>query len=484
LSGNVMDSNRYNFCVEGSPQSVDTSNLVDGKPVYYFVNQSDIVVNPVAYPEVGYLGFVNCVNVTVQGMNLTNNGQGLLLAYTNDSKITGNSLANNKLGIDLESSSSNTLSGNNVTNDYDGQIAILLTDSCNNNNIYGNALIDLTGNGDGINVENSCNDNVISGNVVTGNVTGFGVGIILMESCNNNTISDNSVARNGQGIFLEDSSNSNSISGNNVTANELEGVCLELCDSNDISGNNVTGSPDYGISLGSSSNNTLSGNNVANNYWGIDLDSSCNNNTIYHNNFVNNTSQVPPFFSGGTNTWDNGYPSGGNYWSDYNGTDLCSGPYQNVTGSDGIGDTPYVIDANNTDYYPLMGMFSDFNVAVGVDVQVVSNSTVSDFEFNGTAILFNVSGENGTMGFCSVCIPTAMLNGTLKVFVNGTQVQFSLLPSLNSTSSYVYFTYSHSTEQVIILPEFPSFLILQLMMIATLLGVIIYKKKAVKTSKS
>jgi hypothetical protein len=177
------------------------------------------------------------------------------------------------------------------------------------------------------------------------------------------------------------------------------------------------------------------------------------------------------------NKWDNGYPSGGNYWSDYNGTDLYSGPYQNVTGSDGIGDTPYVIDANNTDHYPLMGAFTDFNVAPGVDVQVVSNSTLSDFDFNGTAILFNVSGANGTTGFCNVCVPTALLNGTLSVFVNGTQVQYNLLPTSNSSISYLYFTYGHSTEQVIIVPEFPDSLVLAIFMLATTLAIAIHKKK-------
>jgi hypothetical protein len=130
---------------------------------------------------------------------------------------------------------------------------------------------------------------------------------------------------------------------------------------------------------------------------------------------------------------------------------LHSGLFQNVTGSDGIGDTPYVIDANNTDDYPLMGMFSDFSVAEGVDVQIVSNSTVSDFQFNGTAILFNVSGTNGTTGFCNVRIPTSLLNGTLTVLVNETQVQYSLLPSSNSTQTYLHFTYGHSTEHVIIM---------------------------------
>ncbi len=61
-----------------------------------------------------------------------------------------------------------------------------------------------------------------------------------------------------------------------------------------------------------------------------------------------------PFTSSrSANTWDDGYPSGGNYWSDYQSSDFYCGPYQNMTGSDGLGDTPYVIDANNTDHYPL-----------------------------------------------------------------------------------------------------------------------------------
>ena len=54
------------------------------------------------------------------------------------------------------------------------------------------------------------------------------------------------------------------------------------------------------------------------------------------------------------NIWNNGYPSGGNHWSDYTGIDIYSGPYQNETGSDGKGDAPYSIDVNNVDHYPLM----------------------------------------------------------------------------------------------------------------------------------
>jgi hypothetical protein len=87
------------------------------------------------------------------------------------------------------------------------------------------------------------------------------------------------------------------------------------------------------------------------------------NNTVYHNNFIDNTQQVHqpwwdyPAIPASVNVWDDGYPSGGNYWSDYNGTDLHSGPYQNETGYDWIGDSPYIVDQNNTDRYPLMYPF-------------------------------------------------------------------------------------------------------------------------------
>ena len=58
------------------------------------------------------------------------------------------------------------------------------------------------------------------------------------------------------------------------------------------------------------------------------------------------------------NVWDNDYPSGGNCWSDYAGTDSYTGPFQNETGSDGIGDTPFTFDSNNTDRYPLMNSWN------------------------------------------------------------------------------------------------------------------------------
>jgi len=120
----------------------------------------------------------------------------------------------------------------------------------------------------------------------------------------------------------------------------------------------------YGIWLSYASNNSIVGNNItANSDAGVRIDSS--GNEFYHNNF-NNTRQLYDPFSQRVNVWDDGYPSGGNYWSDLNPADVFSGSYQNETGSDKIGDTPYIIDANNTDSYPLIHPYGyvpspDFN---------------------------------------------------------------------------------------------------------------------------
>lgn len=326
-------------------------------------------------------------------------------------------------------------------------------------------------------LENSSNSNTISWNNITNNSYG-----VYLSNCSNISISANSMTQNSNYDIMLYNSSYNDISNNNAKSPNEACIFLDYSSRNIISNNDLTS---YGVSIRlwfSSDNNTLTENNLRGDAYGIECESDSSNNSIYHNNFIGNANYVST--GGCINIWDGGYPAGGNYWSNYTGFDVKSGPYQNQTGSDGIGDTPYVIDSSNQDNFPLIGGFSDFNVAEGVDVQVVSNSTVSDFQFNGTAILFNVSGTNGTTGFCNVCIPTALLNGTPTVFVNGTQVQYSLLPSLDSTTSYLYFTYKHSTEQVIILSEFPSFLILPLMMMATLLAVMIYKKKGVKTSQS
>ncbi|MGD0496629.1 MAG: NosD domain-containing protein [Candidatus Bathyarchaeia archaeon] len=438
LSGNVMEGNRYNFGVDGYAlshylHSIDASNLVNGKPVYYFVNQSDMMVSADSYPEIGYLGLVDCANVTARGLNLTSNAQGILVAFTNDSKITGNNVANNAYGIVLGSSFDNILSGNNVTSSQ----------------MFGIVLGSSQGYPDF-----SSNSNILSGNNIAG--THYYFGIWLISSSNNTLVGNNVTANFQDGIRLSYSSNNNTLLGNNATANNRGGIYLD-----------------------SSSGNSIVGNNIENNdYAGIELISSSGN-SLFHNNIINNINGTVTVASW-VNTWDNGYPSGGNYWSDHNGTDVCSGPHQNETGSDGIGDLTYIIDANNTDNYPLMGMFSSFNASLGYSVDVVSNSTIEDlayFESNSTVTLRVSNMTVGqTNGFCRLTIPHGLLSPPYTITINGTQVSYAPIFE-NETLSIIYFSYEHSKLEIIIIPEFPSLLILPLVFIATLLAVIVCRRK-------
>jgi parallel beta-helix repeat protein len=158
------------------------------------------------------------------------------------------------------------------------------------------------------------------------------------------------------------------ISGLTVCDGGICGIYLDHANNVSLVGNIVANNTIRGIEFIDSENSVVKENTIVNNGQGILLSDS--NGILYHNNFVNNNQQT---YSDTTNAWDIGYPSGGNYWSDYTGTDLYSGPYQNETGSDGIGDTPYSIDNNNADNYPLMNPYAGHDISI---LSVVSPKTI------------------------------------------------------------------------------------------------------------
>jgi len=121
------------------------------------------------------------------------------------------------------------------------------------------------------------------------------------------------------------------------------GIRLSFSEDIVISGNTIASNVIYGIDLSLSDNNIITGNNITSNLVSLIL-YMASSNIIYHNNFIDNTEK--PTVSGiSPNIWDGGYPSGGNYWSDYTGIDA---------NGDGIGDTPYIINWMNKDRYPFM----------------------------------------------------------------------------------------------------------------------------------
>ncbi|MFQ5999361.1 MAG: nitrous oxide reductase family maturation protein NosD [Candidatus Bathyarchaeia archaeon] len=268
---------------------------------------------------------------------------------------------------------------------------------------------------------------------------------------NSNVIESNKVTDNLVGIDISMASSKNKIENNDVISNELYGIALiHGAHSNEVENNNIFQNK-YGIRMSyRSENNSIFNNQIINNQVGIYEDELTHGYRIFHNNFINNTLEVD-LHNSSVNAWDNGVE--GNYWSNYNGTDFDQ---------DGIGDAPYILNQNNQDNHPLMGMFSDFPVTweeKTYHVTTICNSTISAFQFDqvNEVIRFNVTGENETLGFCRIRIPKALMDyASYTVLVDGsTPLMEKELPRSNSTHEYLYFTYTHSTREITITPELP-----------------------------
>jgi parallel beta-helix repeat protein len=193
--------------------------------------------------------------------------------------------------------------------------------------------------------------------ILDGNGHNINRGIIQINSVANVTVKNVSISNTGSVVIaIEDSTNvvivNNSITGGVTPFGMIGGISIINTNLTTITGNAIKNDM-FGILLLKSYYNQIIGNNLTDisNSWGyysagIILDNSSNN-TIYYNHFINNDHGAE-VDSGLVNTWDNGKV--GNYWSDY------QSKYPNATEIDnsGTGNMPYVINASNTDNYPLI----------------------------------------------------------------------------------------------------------------------------------
>jgi parallel beta-helix repeat protein len=281
------------------------------------------------------------------------------------------------------------------------------------------------------------NDSLIAENDVFSSVDG-----IDLSYCDNCTIRQNTAKNNAhRGIFASNSWNFE-INSNEASFNGWYGINSYASTNGLIAGNTNRENYFDGIGLLESVGCIVSGNTVnRTTLFGIWIDHS-NNNLIYHNNFIRNGIQAA--VSTSTCLWDDG--TEGNYWSNYTGVD-----------HNGVGDAPHVIDVDDTDHYPLMGIFYNFNTSLSTSIVVVSNSTIDSFAFFGSNFTIrmyasNMSSEQ-TRGFCRLTISHSMVAPPYNVTVNDNPVSYATVYE-NGTLSIIYFSYDHSMLKIAIVPGY------------------------------
>jgi parallel beta-helix repeat protein len=289
----LIGENRSTTIIDGSRNGTTIFVIADCVNISGLTIQNGYHIPHVTYGiKVGEWNY-GCSNVTINGNIISNNDQGIFFYYSNNGIVTNNIIFNNFRGISIVLSYSNYIAGNSLFNNE--------------------------------------------------------AGVAIGSHANSNVIRDNEICENSYCGVTVGWSSGNEIVGNTLSSNNIAGIRLGASSNNTIIRNTITSSTRDGIVLFGSNNNTIIMNELIRNKWdGIAVWYS-NANVIYHNNFQNNTKQAGSY-DGSTAIWDDGFPSGGNYWSDY----TTGYPDAQELDDSGIWDTPYVVDGDDQDNYPLM----------------------------------------------------------------------------------------------------------------------------------
>ncbi|TFG11025.1 MAG: hypothetical protein EU535_07870, partial [Promethearchaeota archaeon] len=283
--------------------SIDTSNTVNGKPVYYYKEKNNL--GKANFTNPGQIILDNCNDSIIQNFNVSKGSYGILVYDSHNVSIVKNNASYcKKTGIYIFMSNNITMTHNDA---HHCEIGIKFEMGCDNNISFNSA---------------SYNDRI-------------GIYIEVQDTIfneNNMTFNMNS-GDNPSGLYLQNCHNVN-ITNLIIHNNAFHGVyfftCSDLIFEHNIITNNTNGLVFNPASI------TVRSNIISNNtQFGAYVASDFCNNEIYNNTFNNNKVKNAYDIYGDTN-WDDKI-SLGNYWDDYSGKDADD---------NGIGDItyPYIIN--------------------------------------------------------------------------------------------------------------------------------------------
>ena len=244
---------------ELSTYSIDTSNKVNGKPVYFHLDSNNL--DNTDYLNPGQIILVNCNSSNISEISISDTANALTLLHCTNVNIRDCTFSNNQGGINLDYSNNTIISRNTINSNY---LAGIYLSESNNNSIFRNDIC---------NNDYDLEPSQFLGSPPT-NKYRNGVGVNLYENCDNNSVYENSLTYNNIGVYIFDSSY------NTIVDNALED------------------NYEYGLLIDELGLSEL--------------------NLIYSNCFIGNL--IDNARDNATNNqWDNG--TIGNYWDDYNGID-------------------------------------------------------------------------------------------------------------------------------------------------------------------
>lgn len=388
LKNNNLKNREYNFGVWGDVishyyQDIDTSNTIDGKPIYYVIGQNGLVFDNTM--SIGYLGLVSCTNVKIENLTFTNNIRCLVLVNVSFSIIANCAIYNNFDSIILYSSS-----GNQITN------CTVYNSECNGILFY------------------SSSNNQMTDCSVYANSQG-----IIMKFSSENTITNSSIHDNyDYGIWLDYYSSGTNITNCTVYTNNY-GIYFHYCSNyNTITGCDVYGNINYGIHFDYSSNNTVYLCNIYSNGMGIGLYFSSNNNLINACHIYNNYDGMLLFESSNNiltnNILDNAYNFG------VYGLDIAN-YYHKIDPSNKINGKPiyYIVEQNNLTFNETMDigylglvscnriLIKNLNLTNNIQGLLLANTShstlyASDIYNNCEEGIYLFSSSNNTIEACDV----------------------------------------------------------------------------------
>jgi parallel beta-helix repeat protein len=447
---NIISDNAFfndGLVVRYSYHNIVVNNTVNGKSLLYLEELSNIFLNE----DVGQIILVDCTNITIFSLNLSNTTVGILLWSSNNCLILNNNINNNKNGIITYYSNYNTIVKNNIINNKitSGSVGVgigIYFDKSSDNTISDN---NLTYNWDCILIYESINNTFMYNNIKSNKD-----GMYIYE-CSNITIIGNNITYNGHDWWVSggiqfDKSYDNTIIDNNITYNWKYGITLLLSSNNNIARNFINencylSNPLFGITfLDYSNNNTIIDNIISDNGWGgqgIGFFFTSNNN-ILNNSLLNNSLYVEnSYYNNVVNNTVNGKPlvymeDKSDKIIDYEVGQIILVNCDNITAENLVLSNLFVgielWGTNNS----IISNINCSNNCYGLVLFYCSSNTIKDniitdinYEY-GFGIIF-LSGESNTISGNTITNTTAFLGGG--IFLSGASNTVSDNTIINNT---------------------------------------------------